>query len=150
MTNTQYSIHINAAKDHVWDVMLGDTTYREWTVPFMPGSYFKGDWSEGSKMLFLGPNPETGKEGGMVATVKENRNHEFISLEHIGMIEDGVEDTTSDEVKKWTPAHENYTFVEKDGGTQVVVDIDIVDEWKEMFDGTWPVALEKLKALAEK
>jgi hypothetical protein len=99
----------------------------------------------------LGPDPE-GKEieGGMYSRIKENRLHEFISIEHLGMIKGGVIDTTSDEVKKWTPAFENYTFVDKDGGTEVLVDIDVADEYATMFQEMWPPALNLLKELSEK
>ncbi|KND48891.1 MAG: hypothetical protein AB200_00490 [Parcubacteria bacterium C7867-005] len=150
MQKSHHSIFTNAPREKVWDTMLQDATYREWTKPFHEGSYYVGDWSEGSKILFLGPGPDGGKEGGMVAMVRENKPHEFISIEHIGMVSDGVEDTTSDEVKKWTPAFENYTFTDKDGGTEVLVDVDINDEYKEMFDVIWPKALQVLKELSEK
>jgi uncharacterized protein YndB with AHSA1/START domain len=151
MQKIHFSIHISAPKEKVWDVMLGDATYREWTVSFHPGSYYKGDWSEGSKMLFLGPDETGEKEGGMVSRIKENRKYEFISVEHLGMVMDGVEDTTSEDVKKWTPAFENYTFTEKDGGTEVRVDMEVAsDEFKEMFEGMWPKALLKLKEIAER
>ena len=149
MDKLHFSIVINAPKEKVWDTMLSDKTYRIWTEPFMPGSYYKGDWSKGSKILFLGPNPETGKEGGMVSRIAENKLYEFVSIEHLGIINDGVEDTTSDEVKKWTPAFENYTFKEKNGTTEVIVEMDIHADYKEMFEGMWPKALQKLKELAE-
>ena len=119
MNKLNFSIVINAPKKKVWHTMLDDATYRQWTTPFNEGSYYKGDWSKGSKIIFLGPNPETGKEGGMVSRIVENKLYEFMSIEHLGMINDGVEDTTSEEVKKWTPAFENYTFKEKNGETQV-------------------------------
>ena len=38
----------------------------------------------------------------------------------------------------------------KDGKTELLVDMDINDEYKEMFEGMWPNALQKLKELAEK
>jgi hypothetical protein len=107
------------------------------------------DWSKGSKIIFLGPNPETGKEGGMVSRIKDNKLHEFISIEHLGEVHDGVEDTTSDRVKDWAGALENYTFADKDGKTELVVDLDINEEFKEMFEGMWPKALQKLKSLCE-
>ena len=62
---------------------------------------------------------------------------------------DGVEDTTSDRVKIWAGALENYTFIDKDGKTELVVDLDINEEFKEMFEGMWPKALQKLKSLCE-
>lgn len=145
MTDLHYSIHINASREKVWDTMLGDATYREWSSAFMPGSYFQGDWSEGSKMLFLGPDPDGGKEGGMAAIVKENRPQEFVSLEYHAEIRNGVETSM-----EGTGA-ENYTLQDKDGGTEVIIDLlNLPEEYEEMFNDAWPKALEKLKELAEK
>jgi uncharacterized protein YndB with AHSA1/START domain len=150
MTTQHYSIHINAPKEKVWDTMIGEKTYREWTSAFNEGGRFEGSWDQGSKILFIGLDPETGKEGGMVSCIKENRPHEFISIEHLGIMKDGVEDTTSEEAKKWFPAYENYTFTEKDGSTEVSVDIDVAEEYADMFKETWPNALTKLKEISEK
>ncbi len=148
MDKLHFSIVINAPKAKVWNTMLDDKTYRIWTEAFMPGSYYVGDWSEKSKMLFLAPG-EKG-EMGMVSRIKENRPHEFVSIEHIGLVQDGKEDTSSDAVKAWAGAHENYTFKEVDGKTKVLVDMDSTEEYQEMFQNTWPKALQKLKELAEK
>jgi hypothetical protein len=133
-------------------MLLDKGSYRAWTAPFIEGieaegSDYIGDWNEGSKILFV----SSGKQGtmGMVARIKESRPFDFISIEHVGIVKNGVEDTTSDEVKRWTPAFENYTFTEKDGGTEVSVDIDVADEFKTMFQEKWPKALQKLKELAE-
>ncbi len=151
MQKIHFSIQINVPKEKVWEIMLADATYREWTEPFHPGSYYKGYWSEGSKILFLGPDENGKNEGGMVSRIKENRKYEFISIEHLGFVVDGVEDTTSEEVKKWTPSFENYTFTEKNGGTEVSVDMEVAsEEFKEMFEGMWPKALLKLKEIAER
>jgi hypothetical protein len=73
----------------------------------------------------------------------------ILHIEHIGMINNGVEDTTSEEVKKWSPSHENYTFADKDGGTELSVDMDVADEYKTMFEEMWPKALQLLKELVE-
>lgn len=150
MTKQHYSIHINAPKEKVWNIMLDQDTYREWTSAFSEGGRFEGSWDQGSKILFIGPDPETGKEGGMVSRIKENRPYEFISIEHLGIMKDGVEDTTSEEAKKWAPAYENYTFTEKDGVTEVSVDIDIAEEYADMFKEAWPKGLAKLKEISEK
>ena len=151
MEKIHVTVFINAPRSKVWDTMLNDATYREWTKPFNPGgSYFKGNWEEGSEIRFLGPDLKSGIEGGMISRIKENRLHEFVSIEHIGIINNGVDDTTSDEVKKWTPAFENYTFTDKDGGTELAIDVDTNEEYKDMFMEMWPKALEALKELAEK
>jgi len=150
MTTQHYSIHINAPKEKVWNTMLDHGTYREWTSAFNEGGRYEGSWDQGSKILFLGPDPETGKEGGMVSRIKENRLYEFVSIEHLGIMKDGVEDTTSEEAKKFAPAYENYTFTEKDPGTEVSVDIDVAEEYGDFFKETWPKALAKLKEISEK
>ena len=149
MQKLNFSIVINAPKEKVWHAMLDDRPYREWTRAFNPGSYYKGDWSRGSKMLFLGPDPETGQEGGMVSRIAENRPYEYISIEHIGIIQNGIEDTASEAARKMAPAFENYTFKEKDGATEVLVDMDAEDEYAEMFNKMWPEGLQRLKKIAE-
>lgn len=146
MVDLQFKIHINAPREKVWHAMLDDASYREWTYVFYPGSYFEGDWSAGSTMRFLGPSDKEGEQdGGMYATVVENRAPEFVSLQHRGEIQNGVD-------KPWdTNGFENYTFEEKDGGTEVIVDLlNLPEEFKDMFDDSWPKALEKLKEVAER
>lgn len=129
--------------------MLEDKTYRIWTEAFAKGSHYVGDWSKGSKILFLGPD-EKGILGGMVSRIKENRLHEYISIEHWGIVHDGIEDTASDAVKPWAGSLENYTFKGDGNKTELLVDMDINDEYKDMFNEMWPAALQRLKELAEK
>lgn len=148
METIQFTILINANKQKVWNTMLEDKTYRQWTAAFHEGSYYEGSWEQGSKIRFLGP-AEDGKLGGMYSKIKENRKHEYISIEHLGMVKDGVIDTTSDEVRKWTPAFENYTFTEKGNQTEVKVEMQVVSEYKAMFEEMWPRALKTLKDLSE-
>lgn len=148
METLHFSITINAPRKKVWNTMLSENTYREWTSVFMPGSFFRGSWDKGSKILFLGPD-EKGTTSGLVSRIKDNRKYEFVSIEHLGFVEDGKEDTTSEAVKNWAGALENYTFKENKGQTEVLVDLDTSEEFKDMFLETWPKALEILKNLVE-
>lgn len=150
MQKIHFSIYIKAPREKVWSVMLSEDTYPQWTAAFNPGSYFKGSWEEGSKILFLGPNPDGTGEGGMIGRIAKNNLYEFISIEYLGMVSDGVEDTTSEDAKKWASLYENYTFTDKDGGTEVSIDMTILDEYKAMFEEMWPKGLEFLKNLAER
>jgi hypothetical protein len=149
MQRLHFSVVINAPKEKVWHTMLDDKPYREWTKAFSEGGHYKGSWEKGSKIIFLGPDPKTGKEGGMVSRIAENKPYEFISIEHLGIINEGVEDTTSEEARKWAPAYENYTFKEKGGGTELLVEMDTNEDMVEEFSGKWPAALQKLKEMAE-
>ncbi len=147
MEKLKFSTTINAPKEKVWKSLWEDTNYREWTTPFCEGSYAETDnWKVGSKVLFLGP----GGSGGMVSKVAANRPNEYMSFEHLGEVKAGVEDTTSDAVKVWAGAHENYTLTEKNGATEILVELDMAETHKEYFEKTWPLALEKLKELSEK
>lgn len=147
MQNLHFSIFINAPVKKVWDTMLEDATYREWTKPFNETSYYVGDWSEGSKILFLGTDIEGNNEGGMISRIKENREHEYISIEHHGVINKGVEELFPE--NKY--GYENYSFAEKDGGTQLDIEMTgIPAEYADDMNKMWPKALEVLKELAEK
>lgn len=149
MEKLHFSQFIEAPKEKVWETMLGSETYKEWTTAFNPGSRYEGNWEQGSKMLFIGPDDQSGGTMGMVSKIAENRPYEFISIQHIGIYKDGVEDTESEEARNWSPAFENYTFIEKDGGTELSVDQDMKSEYKDMFEKMWPDALQKLKVLCE-
>lgn len=150
MQKFKTSIFINAPKEKVWDTMLGKDTYEEWTKPFNATSRFEGDWSEGSKMIFLGTDEKGENEGGMVSRIAKNVPYEYLSIEHLGIVENGVEDTTSEKAKSWAPAFENYVLTEKDNGTEVTIDQDLEKEHVEMFTNMWTKALQKLKELSEK
>lgn len=153
MEKLHYSVKINAPVQTVWSAMLEDATYREWTSEFHEGSYYEGDWNQGSEIRFLGPD-ENDSLSGMLATVEESRANEFVSLRYLGQIVDGVNDTTSDEARKIAGAHENYTFRQADGMTALDVEIDVDadsdDQFVQMFNDLWPKALDKLKAICER
>jgi uncharacterized protein YndB with AHSA1/START domain len=149
MERLNFSIVIDAPKEKVWNTMLGEDTYRLWTEAFMPGSYVVGDWREGSKILFLAPM-DTGELAGMVSRIRENRPYEYVSIEHLGTVKNGKEDTSSGALGGWAGALENYTFKDLGDRTEVLVEMDTTEQYREMFQNTWPQALQKLKDLAEK
>lgn len=150
MQKITFKTVINAPQEKVWHAMLDEATYRQWTKVFNAGSRYEGTWETGAEMRFIGVDEAGQESGGMYSRIKEARPFEFVSIEHLGMItKTGEVDTTSEEVKKWTPAFENYTFNDTDAGTEVLVEMDIADEWKDMFTDMWPKALVELKKIAE-
>ncbi len=151
MKKLSFTIEIQAPKQKVWDMMLQDATYREWTTPFNEfGSWYEGKMEKDAEIRFIGPGAD-GKLGGMMSRVKELDLHHFISFEHYGEIQDGKEDTTSDRVKSWAGAYENYTLSEQPNGkTLVEVELNVTDEFMGYMESTWPAALEKLKEIVER
>ncbi|MEI9912588.1 MAG: hypothetical protein WDO71_24875 [Bacteroidota bacterium] len=85
----------------------------------------------------------------MVSTVAANRANEYMSFKHLGEVKDGVEDTTSEKIKEWAGSTENYTLTETGGVTELSIDMDITDEFKDMFMDMWPKALKLVKDLSE-
>jgi uncharacterized protein YndB with AHSA1/START domain len=144
MEKQEFKTSINAPREKVWDILLTDETYRQWTTPFMEGSYAVTDWKKGSKALFLGPDGR-----GMVARIEENIPYEYLSIQHLGEVNNGVEDTVSDKVKDWAGAHENYILKDADGQTELIIEMDLNKEYIKMFSETWPKALAIVKQLAE-
>lgn len=140
----QFSIFIAAPPAKVWSTMLEPDSYREWTRAFCEGSYYEGSWDPGARIRFLSPGGD-----GMVAEIAESRPHEHLSIRHLGMIANGVEDTTSETVRAWAPAYENYTFEPVPEGTRLVVDQDVTAEYEAMMGEMWPKALERLRELCE-
>jgi uncharacterized protein YndB with AHSA1/START domain len=151
MKTLTFTTTIKAPVQKVWDTMLQDATYREWTKVFNEhGSFFEGKMEKGAEIRFLGPDAD-GKLGGMMSRVKELDPQRFISFEHYGQIQNGVEDTTSDQVKAWAGSYENYTFSQQpDGNTLLQVDLNMTDDFVDYMEKTWPAALEALKEIAER
>jgi uncharacterized protein YndB with AHSA1/START domain len=144
MKTQHFESFIQAPRQQVWSTMLQPATYEQWTSVFCEGSRFEGSWDQGSKIRFLDP-----KGAGMVAEIAEHRPADFVSIRHLGFIDNGVEDTTSEAIKAWAPCYEKYTFTSEAGGTRVQVDIDVVPEYEAFMSDTWPRALAQLKGLCE-
>ncbi len=145
MKTLHFSIAISASRQAIWHVLLDHELYRRWAGAFAEGSHYKGDWTTGGTIRFLGPDGD-----GMVSTIAENRPPEFLSIKHLGYIYKGVDDTESEAVKAWAPSYENYSLRKVGSGAELVVDMDVTLEYEDFFQKTWPWALEIIKNLAEK
>jgi len=145
MKKQEFKILIDAPREKVWDVIIGKDTYPQWTAPFAEGSNAKTDWKKGSKAIF-----SSGNGDGMVSEIAENIPHEFLSIRHLGMITNGVEDLDSEEIKKWSGSMEDYRLSDVGGKTEWKVEMDVAGEWEDYMNETWPLALQKAKELAEK
>jgi len=144
MKKLTFHITIDAPREKVWDTLWDDITYPQWTAIFSPGSRAVTDWQKGSKVLFLGE-----KEEGMLSTIADNIPNEYMSIKHLGMVTNGVEDTGSAHAQEWAGAMENYTLKTVDGKTSLDIETDITEEYYDYFQKTWPQALDKVKELAE-
>jgi hypothetical protein len=125
--------------------MIGHETYKDWTNAAWPGSDYKGEWKQGENIRFAG---EDGT--GTLATVNTFEPYTKILLTHIALLQPGsIEDTESEWAKKWVGSLEGYTFAEKDGITELTIDMKIYEDWEDMFNNDWPIALARLKEICE-
>lgn len=145
MEKETYRISIDAPREKVWNALWDLQNYRDWTSFFSPDSNaVTENWKKGTDVKFV-----NSKGSGMIARIAENKVNEFMSFEHYGEINDGVVDTESEKVKSWAGSHENYTLKEEDGKTELIVEMELNEEWKGFFAEAWPKALAKVKNLAE-
>ena len=148
MIKLRYEIDVAASREKAFNTMIGAKTYPIWTKPFNSESSFVGDWSEGSKILFVGADKD-GNKGGMVSRIAVNRPYEFISIEHYGVLEGDKEVTEGENIAGWAGARENYSFTTIGNKTRISVEMDTVESYEPFFAETWPKALQELKTLCE-
>ncbi|MFT3911669.1 MAG: SRPBCC domain-containing protein [Ferruginibacter sp.] len=135
----KFQANINAPKEKVWEILWNDDTYRKWTAAFTEGSHAESDWKEGSKILFL-----DGKGRGMFSMIEKKIVNEQIIFKHLGEVKDGVE-----EAKEWGGARERYFLSEKNGTTELSVEMDSTGDMDTYFNDTFPKALAIVKEISE-
>ncbi|MFO1250189.1 MAG: SRPBCC domain-containing protein [Inhella sp.] len=136
-----YQVEIRSPRARVWEQMLGDAGYRDWTTAFCEGSYFEGRWETGADIRFLGPTGD-----GMRARIEAAREPEYVSIQHLGELVGNAPKECSD----WQDVFERYTLSEQGGGTRIDVALSQVPEaYVEMMNTMWPAALQRLKKACE-
>lgn len=141
MEKLKFSKTIKGAPKVVWHALWDDKNYREWTSAFSPGSYAESDWKQGSEIRFLSPKGE-----GIYAIIDKKEEPLYMAFKHQGEIKDGKKLPPG----AWQGAMETYTLSEKGSETELVVELDTLEEYKEHFQTAWVKALDKLKEVAER
>lgn len=148
MQTLQFSIDINAPAARVWDILWSADTYGEWTSYFNPDNSFgaiQSDWQTGGKTLFL----DGSGKNGMVSTIKSMDKPYQITFAHVGTLENGVEDTSSEEVKTWAGTLEEYRLSENEGRTTLYASVQTQEQWANNLSQGFDRGLKKVKELAE-
>jgi len=148
LLNRHFEIFIDCPPDQVYKHMLDERVFRIWSAPFDPTSRLEGNWESGSRMRFIGTNPD-GSPGGMVSRVEEHIPARKVVLKHVAVLK-GDEETTGDpESQAWLGGTESYTFTPEGKGTRVSVDTEVPPDFEAFFQDNWPKALNILKEICE-
>ncbi|WGD34084.1 SRPBCC domain-containing protein [Olleya sp. YS] len=143
MRTLKYNIAINASKEKVWNTLFTDRNYPKWVKVFAEGAYAKTDWKEGSSVDFLTPNGD-----GMFSKIHQKTPNKLMVFNHLGFIKEGKK-VYDEKSKAWENAKESYELIEKNGNTELYVNMDTTEEYIDYFDKTFPKALKKIKELSE-
>jgi uncharacterized protein YndB with AHSA1/START domain len=139
----------NTTPEHLWELIVDPGHYRFWTKAFSQGSKFVGDWSQGSNIRFV-MEDEAGNESGMLSMIEVSEWPTHISIKHLGLVMNGIEDYDSEEARQWTPAYENYTFISSQEGQCIFkMAQDIPEAYEEEFVENWNHAFELIKQRLE-
>lgn len=149
MKQFDLGIDIQAKPEDIWAAIISDKKYRVWTKVFDPHSYFEGGWQKGDRIKFLSFD-ENGNQRGMVSEIAESVHLKHLSIRHLGIISNGVEDYDSDAAKQWAPAYEKY-YLEpvSEGVVRFRVEADIDESEYDFFMEAWEKALVLLKQVCE-
>lgn len=142
MKKFQFSIDINASKEKVWSTLWDDASFRDWANNIDEGTYIKGELKEGNEIQFL----SSVNGYGVTSLVAEYKPNESILFRHSS---DTQEYGEQEREKEWTGGEEGYSLTEKDGVTHLIITVDLPPEQEETFHIRLPIALERIKTLAE-
>ncbi len=138
-----------SSPEHLWEMIVDPDHYRNWTTAFHEGSDFDGQWAKGHKIRFISED-EKGLQTGMLSMIEDCTYPSFISIKHIGLVMNGIEDYDSEETKRWTPAYENYTLrANGNGGCLFELDQDMAEEEVQGFTAMWEKGFDSMQNLID-
>jgi uncharacterized protein YndB with AHSA1/START domain len=146
MKKLEFKKEINAPAQKVWEVLWNEDTYSKWTASFNPKgeSVIKSDWKVGGKTLFVDT-----EGNGMISTIKTLNKPYDIIFEHLGEVNNGIEDTTSERVQGYAGSLEEYHLTESNGVTTLIAAVQTHEDWEKMLTNGFTTGLEIVKQLSE-
>ena len=132
----KFEISINASVEKVWQKLWNKESYSQWTNVFCDGNYYKTDkFESGNRIHFLTP-----KGDGMYSDIVKIIDNQYVKFSHIGNINNFEEMPISDDEKLWTGAKEIYHLSTIENTTKLEVLADVVTEYEDYMNSTFPQA----------
>lgn len=138
MTNLHYKIILNNNVEYVFDKLFAKAEYKEWTRVFNPSSDYDGVLGLGEEIFF-----KDADNNGMLSKVSKYEVNKVIEFSYLASVEDGVKTEFEDRSN-----FERYTFTSlQDEMVMIDVDLNIPDEYLEMFEDMWAQAIVLIQDL---
>ena len=142
MKELEYQIVINKSKEVVWDTLWDDQSFRDWANNIDEGTYLLGDLVEGNEIQFI----SSVNGYGVTSLVSKLIPNEYILFKHASDTQNKGTETRD---KQWTGGSESYTLVEENNSTLLTIRSEIPEELVDYFNQAMPIALNRIKELAE-
>lgn len=142
MNQIEFSIKIMASRKRVWETLWNDATFRDWASIVDEETFKKGTLEEGKEVQFL----SSSSGYGVTSLVESMVPYEYILFKHGA---DTKEMGKSERDLEWTGGTESYRLVEEADATWLTVKTDVPLEHVKTFGHRLPLALERIKFLAE-
>lgn len=135
-----FKIQITAPAEKVWEVLFTQDSERNWASALNEGTYFEGNWEEGSTMRFLDQD-----NNGMYNLVTRNYPGKELAMKHLGWILNGELSP-----QNWEDSTVTYILQPSENGTLLCAEVNSLDEFVDFFNSKYPQNFEKIKELSEK
>ena len=120
----EFKTQINAPADKVWKVLFTQDENRNWPSAVNEGTYFEGNWEEGSVMRFLDD-----ENNGMYNQIEKNIPNRELVMKHLGWIYDG-ELSPQD----WEDSTVTYLLESNETSTLLIAKVNALDEFVDFFN----------------
>lgn len=143
MTELEFSIRIDQSKEIVWNTLWDEHSFRDWANNIDEGTYLKGDLVEGNEIQFI----SSVNGYGVTSLVAKLIPNKYILFKHAADTQNTGTETRD---KQWSGGSESYTLVEENNRTLLTIRSEIPEELVDYFNQAMPIALNRIKYLAEK
>ncbi|WP_348797714.1 SRPBCC domain-containing protein [Flavobacterium adhaerens] len=144
MKTLEFTISIEATREKVWKVLWDDATYRDWASVFCEGTYAVSNWNQGDSIQFLTPDGS-----GMNSVIFKKVDCEYMAFKHLSDIKEFKVLPVEENIEGWSEAMETYSLSSNGTGTLLVGTMDLVEEYIDYFETTFPKALARIKEISE-
>ncbi len=145
MKNIEFNVFVNSDTDKLWKTLWEKESYEKWASVFSEGTHLdQYDLKEGNIIQFLGANGD-----GMYAVIEVLRVGAQMTFQFLGQLKEGKEIPFEMHNTKELAGTESYLLLPQEMGTNLNIEVVIPDEWVSYVEEKYPLALLKIKELAE-